>query len=122
MGLDAPLQSRKTPDPPRAAGGRYGPVRSFRISRSTTTSPLHASGPTLSATAVSESIVSAPLLPLVEVIELKWLLAGQGVHVHVERLQREPGYADATLAAAESSAEPALRAVAARLRRQLPPT
>ena len=31
--------------------------------------------------------------PLVEIIELKWLLAGEGIHIHVERLQNDPAYA-----------------------------
>ncbi|MFY7975824.1 MAG: hypothetical protein ACOVOT_15485 [Rubrivivax sp.] len=72
------------------------------------------------ASDLSESVAPAPILPLVEVIELKWLLAGQGVHVHVERLQRDIVYAHSTLAAAEACAEPTLRAVARRLRRQIP--
>lgn len=61
-----------------------------------------------------------PLLPLAEVIELKWLLAGQGVHLHVERLQRDLVYARSTLAIAGECGVPTARAVAARLMRQLP--
>lgn len=59
------------------------------------------------------------MLPLVDVVELKWLLAGQGVHVHVERLQHDPDYAAATLHRADTCGEPAARAVALRLRRLL---
>lgn len=58
-------------------------------------------------------------LTLVEIIELKWLLAGQGVHVHVERLQADPRYAAATLQAAADSTQPILRATAQRLRTRL---
>ena len=29
---------------------------------------------------------------LIEIVELKWLLRGHGVHVHVERLQSDPEY------------------------------
>lgn len=56
---------------------------------------------------------------LLEIIELKWLLAGQGVHVHVERLQSDPEYAREVLARAEAAGPPALREAAARLRRAL---
>lgn len=73
------------------------------------------------ATTLSDPLAPAPLLPLVEVVELKWLLAGQGVHLHVERLQGDLAYAHATLDRAEACAEPAARSAAARLRRQLPP-
>lgn len=56
---------------------------------------------------------------LVELIELKWLLAGQGVHLHVERLQSDPDYARQALAIAEASSESTLRETARRLRRRL---
>lgn len=56
---------------------------------------------------------------LVEIIELKWLLAGQGVHLHVERLQSDPDYARQTLDHAAASPSAALRETAARLRRRL---
>ena len=56
---------------------------------------------------------------LVEIVELKWLLAGHGVHLHVERLQREPEYARRTLAAAAGSSNTALREAAARVGRTL---
>ncbi|MCW5612408.1 MAG: hypothetical protein KIS83_17290 [Rubrivivax sp.] len=56
---------------------------------------------------------------LVEIIELKWLLAGQGVHVHVERLQQDAGYARETLDRAAASPSAALRETAARLRHRL---
>lgn len=60
-------------------------------------------------------------LPLVEIIELKWLLAGEGIHIHVERLQRDAGYALRALDQASASASPTLRAIALRLRGRLPP-
>ncbi len=64
---------------------------------------------------------SSELLPLVEIIELKWLLAGHGVHIHVERLQRDPVYAREKLAAAMASGQPALCAAAQRLLARLAP-
>jgi hypothetical protein len=59
------------------------------------------------------------VLPLVKIIELKWLLAGEGVHLHVERLQRDLDYARRALDTAAASASPALRAAALQLRSQL---
>ena len=62
--------------------------------------------------------VSAPEhcpLSLVEIIDFKWLMAGDGHRVHVERLQTEPGYAAQCLALAAGSRIAALRETAARL-------
>lgn len=56
---------------------------------------------------------------LVEIIEFKWLLAGEGVHVHVERLQSDPEYARQSLDRAAASPNAALRETAVRLRRRL---
>ena len=53
---------------------------------------------------------------LVEIVELKWLLRGHGVHVHVERLQSDPEYARRTLDLAAATPNAALREAAARLR------
>ena len=53
---------------------------------------------------------------LVEIIELKWLLRGHGVHVHVERLQSDPEYARQTLDTAVAVPNAALRLAAERLR------
>lgn len=61
---------------------------------------------------------SAPLT-LVDIIDLKWLLAGEGVHLHVERLQRDAAYATTILDAAARSANAALPPVAERVRRLL---
>jgi hypothetical protein len=58
-------------------------------------------------------------LSLVEIIDFKWLMVGAGHHVHVERLQTDPGYAGACLALAEGSRIPALRDCARRLSRVL---
>lgn len=71
----------------------------------------------LSAPSPSE----AQALSLVEIIELKWLLAGEGIRLHVERLQSDSAYARRALDAAAASASPALRAVALRLRDRLVP-
>lgn len=57
--------------------------------------------------------------PLVEIIELKWLMSGMGMRVHVEKLQADREYAMRTLAAAETSSNAALRVAAGRLRLRL---
>jgi len=62
---------------------------------------------------------TADPLPLVDIIQLKWLLAGVGIHIHVERLMNDPGYALDALAAAEQCDSPAARTAAARLRGRL---
>jgi hypothetical protein len=58
-------------------------------------------------------------LALAEIIEFKWLLAGEGVRVHVERLQADPDYAHACLARAEASPRETVRRAAGRLRQRL---
>lgn len=58
-------------------------------------------------------------LRLVEIIDFKWLMAGEGHRVHVERLQAEPAYAAECLALAGSSRIAALRDTAQRLARTL---
>lgn len=76
---------------------------------------------TLPLPADTTSPDSGQLLPLVEIIELKWLLAGHGVHIHVERLQHDPVYAREKLSAAIASGQPALCAAAHRLLARLAP-
>lgn len=56
---------------------------------------------------------------LVEIIDLKWLLASEGVHLHVERLQSDAAYAAQVLAMAEASPHEAVRHAAQRVRRTL---
>lgn len=56
---------------------------------------------------------------LVDIVELKWLLAAEGLHVHVERLQSDPAYAGECLRAAEQSRNPAVRRVVGKLRSRL---
>ncbi len=58
-------------------------------------------------------------MALVEIVELKWLLAGEGLHLHVERLQNDPEYARRILALAAASPNQALRAAAERVRQGL---
>jgi hypothetical protein len=58
-------------------------------------------------------------LRLVDIVELKWMLAGEGLHVHVERLQADPGYARECLLAAERSVNPTVRQVALKLRARI---
>jgi len=52
---------------------------------------------------------------LVEIIDFKWLMAGDGHRVHVEHLQTDRDYACACLALASGSRVKALRDTAARL-------
>lgn len=62
--------------------------------------------------------VAAPplqMLSLIEVIQLKWMLAGEGVHLHVERLMGDRSYAEQALQRAAASSSPAVRALAMRL-------
>lgn len=61
----------------------------------------------------------AQMPPLVEIIELKWLLAGEGIYIHVERLMSDANYARQALERAAVSTSPTLRAVAARLEGRL---
>ncbi len=56
---------------------------------------------------------------LLEIIELKWLLRGHGIDVHVERLQNDAEYARRTLDQAAALPNEAVREAAARLRRYL---
>ena len=56
---------------------------------------------------------------LVQIVELKWLLRGHGIHVHVERLQADPEYARHMLDCAAAAPNAALRQAAARLRNHL---
>lgn len=58
-------------------------------------------------------------MALVEIVELKWLLAGMGLRLHVERLQSDPEYARRILEVAQASKNEALRKAAARVRRRL---
>ena len=57
----------------------------------------------------------ARALSLVEIIDFKWLMAGDGHRVHVERLQCDPAYACACLQQGATSKVPALRQCASRL-------
>jgi hypothetical protein len=69
---------------------------------------------------------TAPACELLDVIDLKWLLAGDGHRVHVERLLTEADYARSCLVWANASPKPATRAAAQRIARNmgvaLPPT
>jgi hypothetical protein len=56
---------------------------------------------------------------LVEIIEMKWLLAGLGIRLHVEKLQHDADYARRTLAVADAAPNAALRQAAQRLRHKL---
>ncbi len=58
-------------------------------------------------------------LELLDIIDFKWLLAREGLYVHVERLQNDPAYALDCLTKAAGSPRDAVRAAAARLRARL---
>lgn len=57
--------------------------------------------------------------PLVDIIDLKWQLASEGVHLHVERLLSDAAYAAQVLARADASSHQAVRDAARRVRRGL---
>ena len=67
----------------------------------------------------ASSLTEESVLRLVEIVELKWLLAGEGLHIHVERLQSDPSYARECLGAAERSDNAAVRQVAQKLRARI---
>lgn len=58
-------------------------------------------------------------LTLVEVVDFKWLLAAEGRHVHVERLQKDSAYARQCLQWAAESRNATVREVGARLAQRL---
>ncbi len=57
--------------------------------------------------------------PLLEFVDFKWLMAGEGHRVDLDRLQREPAYARGCLAVAGGSTSSTLRQAADRLARGL---
>jgi hypothetical protein len=59
------------------------------------------------------------VLELVDIIDFKWLMAHEGHHVHVERLQSDRDYASQCLHQADQSTVGALRQAAKRLARSL---
>ncbi len=67
----------------------------------------------------TSSLTEEGTLRLVDIVELKWMLAGEGLHVHVEKLQSDPGYARECLLAAERSGNATVRQVASKLRARL---
>lgn len=58
-------------------------------------------------------------LPLMDIVELKWLATGVGLPVHVERMQHDALYAEGVLDQATHAGMAALARVAARLRLHL---
>jgi hypothetical protein len=58
-------------------------------------------------------------LDLVDIIDFKWLMAREGHHVHVERLQNDPLYATECIERARRSPIEAVRLAAERLLRKL---
>lgn len=58
-------------------------------------------------------------LPLVDIIDFKWLMAGAGLDVHVERMQADPDYACDCLARGAASKVRLLHDTALRLARAL---
>jgi len=67
----------------------------------------------------ASSLTEQDALRLVDIVELKWMLAGEGLHLHVEKLQSDPGYARECLLAAERSDNATVRQVAIKLRARI---
>ena len=67
------------------------------------------------ATMIAVTSPELRTVSLVEIIDFKWLMAGDGHRVHVEHLQTDRDYACACLALASGSRVKALRDTAARL-------
>jgi len=65
--------------------------------------------------------VEREAVELVEIIDFKWLMARDGHHVHVERLQFDPEYAAEVFARAAASPIAVVRQTAARLVQRLCP-
>ena len=61
------------------------------------------------------SLPATPVLDLLEIIDLKWLMAHDGHRVHVEHLQSDPAYARRCLTLALASSDKALQTVARRM-------
>jgi hypothetical protein len=69
--------------------------------------------------ALAPDLLQEQVLNLVEIIELKWLLAGEGIRLHVERLQNDRDYAERALQQAMACNHPVVVATAVRLKRRL---
>ena len=67
----------------------------------------------------ASSAVPPRALSLVEIVDFKWLMAGDGRRVHVERLQTDPAYAGECLQQGACSQIPALRECAGKLAKVL---
>jgi hypothetical protein len=65
------------------------------------------------------SLHEMPTLDLLEIIDLKWLMAHEGHRVHVERLQTDIAYARHCLSIAAASPDKSLQAVARRIAARL---
>ena len=67
----------------------------------------------------ASTLTEQSALRLVDIVELKWLLAGEGLHLHVERLLSDPEYASECLRAAAHSGNAVVRQVAQKLRARI---
>lgn len=67
--------------------------------------------------AITQGDTEAPFL--IDIIELKWLLVGHGVRLHVEKLQADREYARHVLDRAAATPNAALNNAACRVRRCL---
>ena len=56
---------------------------------------------------------------LIEFVDFKWLMVGEGHHIDVDRLQRDHAYARGCVALASGSRSPTLRLAAERMREAL---
>jgi hypothetical protein len=62
---------------------------------------------------------AVPALNLVDLVDFKWLMAGEGHHIDVGRLQNDVPYARGCLALAGGSTSAVMRRVASQLGRAL---
>lgn len=57
--------------------------------------------------------------PLIDLVDFKWLMVGEGHRIDTDRLAHDPAYARACLALAAHSTQPTLQRAARRLRSAL---
>ena len=76
--------------------------------------------PLAAAAAASSSPSTTPVCPeLIEFVDFKWLMAGEGHRIDLDRLRTEPAYTRSCLALAGGSTSATLRQAGARLARAL---
>jgi hypothetical protein len=68
---------------------------------------------------MSQAVLSP--LDLLDLVDFKWLMAGEGHGVHVERMQSDPAYAEQRLRVGVASKGETLRRCSARLLKLVEP-